>query len=77
MHGTHPITKFAKNYITDGFIRFTRADRNAVSMSFGLLEMLGNSFNWIIIVVMSILGVIWIKKMGDYNREAKEKGTLK
>ena len=45
--------------------------------SFGLLEMLGNSFNWIIIVVMSILGVIWIKKMGDYNREAKEKGTLK
>ena len=45
--------------------------------SFGLLEMLGNSFNWIIIVLMSILGVIWIKKMGDYNREAKEKGTLK
>jgi hypothetical protein len=38
MHGTHPITKFAKNYFTDGFIRFTRADRNAVSMVIWLIR---------------------------------------
>ncbi|GAB5539444.1 MAG: hypothetical protein Salg2KO_15470 [Salibacteraceae bacterium] len=45
--------------------------------TFGLLEALGNGFNWFIIVIMSILGVIWIKKMADFNREAKNNGTLK
>ncbi|MEZ4721457.1 MAG: hypothetical protein R2813_06215 [Flavobacteriales bacterium] len=45
--------------------------------TFGILRALGNNFNWFIIVIMSILGVIWIKKMGDFNKEAKQNGTLK
>lgn len=45
--------------------------------TFGILEGLGNSFNWLIIAVMFVLNVIWIKKMGDYNREAKQNGTMK
>jgi hypothetical protein len=45
--------------------------------SFALLRFLGNGFNWLIIVIMFILGVIWIKKMADYNKEADENGTLR
>lgn len=45
--------------------------------AFGGLRALGNGFNWTIIVVMFIMGVIWVKKMGDFNREARENGTLK
>lgn len=45
--------------------------------SFKLLTALGNGFNWFIIVIMSILAVIWIKKMADYNKEAEQNGTLK
>jgi len=26
---------------------------------------------------MAILGVIWVKKMGDFNREADQNGTLR
>ncbi len=47
------------------------------SWTFGILEALGNSFNWIIIAIISIMGIIWIKKMADFNKEAKENGTLK
>jgi hypothetical protein len=47
------------------------------SWTFGILEALGNGFNWFIIAVMSIMGIIWIKKMADFNKEAKENGTIK
>lgn len=45
--------------------------------SFKILEVLGNGFNWLIIVVISILAVVWIKKMADFNKEAARNGTLK
>lgn len=45
--------------------------------SFQILEKLNNNFNWLIIAVMSVMGIIWVKKMADFNREAREKGTLK
>jgi hypothetical protein len=45
--------------------------------TFGLLEAAGNGFNWLIIGVISILAIIWIKKMADFNKEAEENGTLK
>ncbi|NQV51871.1 MAG: hypothetical protein HQ500_01745 [Flavobacteriales bacterium] len=45
--------------------------------SFALLRFLGNGFNWVIIVIMAILGVIWVKKMGDFTREADQNGTLR
>lgn len=47
--------------------------------SFGLLRLLAdghNFFNWVIIVIMAILAVVWIKKMGDFNKEAEQNGTL-
>ena len=45
--------------------------------SFGILEALGDGFNWLIIVVMSILGVVWVSRMVKYNKEAAQNGTLK
>lgn len=48
-----------------------------IQWTFKILTVLGNSFNWIIIAVMFILGVVWIKKMADYNKEAERNGTLK
>ncbi|MBT3648736.1 MAG: hypothetical protein HN542_10890 [Flavobacteriales bacterium] len=45
--------------------------------TFGILTSLGNGFNVFIIIMMSILGVIWIKKMGDFNKEARQNNTLK
>mgnify|MGYP000848368464 CR=1 FL=1 len=45
--------------------------------TFGILTGLGNGFNVFIIIVMSILGVIWIKKMSDFNKEARQNNTLK
>lgn len=45
--------------------------------TFGILEGLGNGFNWLIIVVMFILGVIWVSRMVKYNREAAQNNTLK
>ena len=45
--------------------------------TFGLLEAVGDGFNWLIIGVISILAIVWIKKMADFNREAEENGTLK
>lgn len=45
--------------------------------TFRMLEGVGNGFNVLIIIVMSILGVIWIKKMGDFNKEARQNNTLK
>jgi hypothetical protein len=45
--------------------------------SFAILRLLENGFNWFIIGIMAILMVIWIKKMGDYNKEADQNGTLR
>lgn len=45
--------------------------------TFELLRSVNNGFNVFIIIVMFILGIIWVKKMGDYNREARQNGTLK
>ena len=45
--------------------------------TFGILQVLGNNFNWLIIAVMAIMGVIWISAMFRYNREAQQNGTLK
>jgi uncharacterized membrane protein len=45
--------------------------------TFGILQVLGNNFNWVIIAVMAIMGVIWIRAMFRYNREAQQNGTLK
>ena len=48
--------------------------------SLGLPRLLAdghNFFNWVIIVIMAILAVVWIKKMGDFNKEAEQNGTLK
>ncbi len=56
---------------------FIEAIGDLFTESFKLLTLLGNGFNWFIIVIMAILGVIWIKKMGDFNKEAKQNGTLK
>lgn len=53
------------------------ATGDLIQWSFGILETLENKFNWAIIGVMSIMAIIWIKKMADFNREAKENGTLK
>jgi hypothetical protein len=53
------------------------ATGDLIQWSFGILEALENKFNWAIIGVMSIMAIIWIKKMADFNREAKENGTLK
>lgn len=56
---------------------FIEAIGNLFTESFALLRLLGDGFNWLIIVIMFILSVIWIKKMGDYNKEAERNGTLK
>jgi len=56
---------------------FVNAIGELFTESFKLLSALGNGFNWFIIVIMFILAVIWIKKMGDFNQEAKQNGTLK
>ncbi len=48
-----------------------------IAMSFGILELLGNGFNWLIIAIITIMVIIWIRMMGRYNREAQQNGTLK
>ena len=48
-----------------------------IAWTFGILEALGNGFNWLIIGIMFIMTVIWIRRMAQYNREAKENNTLK
>ena len=48
-----------------------------IAWSFGILEALGNGFNWVIIFVIFIMTVIWVRRMGQYNREARDNGTLK
>jgi uncharacterized membrane protein len=45
--------------------------------TFKILEALGDGFNWVIIAVMFIMGIIWLKTMSDYNKEAAKNGTLK
>jgi hypothetical protein len=50
---------------------------SVIEWSFGILTKLENNFNWFIIAVMSIMAVVWIKKMADFNREAERNGTLK
>ena len=56
---------------------FVEAIGDLFTQSFAILRFLGDGFNWFIIVIMAILGVVWIKKMADFNREAEENGTLK
>ena len=56
---------------------FIEAIGDLFTDSFAILRFLGNGFNWLIIVIMFILGVVWIKKMSDFNREADQNGTLK
>lgn len=58
-------------------VEFIEAIGALITESFKLLTALGNSFNWFIIVIIATLGVIWIKKMADYNKEADRNGTLK
>ncbi|MEX2597243.1 MAG: hypothetical protein WEC59_09985 [Salibacteraceae bacterium] len=58
-------------------VEFIEAIGNLFTESFKILEALGNGFNWFIIVIMFVLAVVWIKKMGDFNNEAKQNGTLK
>lgn len=45
--------------------------------TFGLLRVLGDNFNWVIISVIAIIGIIWVRAMVMYNREAEQNGTLK
>jgi flagellar biogenesis protein FliO len=56
---------------------FVEAIGDLFTQSFAILRFLGNGFNALIAVIMFILAVIWIKKMGDFNREAEQNGTLK
>lgn len=45
--------------------------------SFAILEMLGNSFNYLIMLVGFIMMLGWIRRMAQYNKEAEQNGTLK
>lgn len=58
-------------------VEFIEAIGAIFEWSFGILRLLANNFNWLIIIVMAVLGVIWVRSMAAYNREAKENGTLK
>ncbi len=44
--------------------------------SFKLLPILGNNFNWLIILVGVVMGAWWIRKMVQFDREAEQNGTL-
>ena len=56
---------------------FVEAIGDLFTQSFAILRILGNNFNALIVVIMTILAVVWIKKMSDCNREADQNGTLK
>ena len=56
---------------------FVEAIGDLFTQSFAILRILGNNFNALIVVIMTILAVVWIKKMSDFNREADQNGTLK
>lgn len=47
------------------------------AMTFELIEVLGDGFNWILISIMFVIGLILIKMLVDKNREAERNGTLK
>lgn len=47
-----------------------------LTWSFQILSVLGNNFNWLIIVVGTIMGAWWIKKMMDFDKEAEANNTL-
>lgn len=44
--------------------------------TFKILPVLGNNFNWFIIVIGMVLMAIWLKMQADYNKEAKKNGTI-
>ena len=56
---------------------FVEAIGDLFTQSFAILRILGNNFNALIVVIMTILAVVWIKKMSDFNREADQNGTLR
>lgn len=58
-------------------VEFIDAIGQLFTDSFAILRLLENGFNWFIIGIMSILMVVWIKKMGDFNKEADKNGTLR
>lgn len=58
-------------------VEFIEAIGDLIQWSFGILRVLANNFNWLIIAVMAIMTVIWVRRMAGYNREAKQNGTLK
>lgn len=48
----------------------------AIAWSFGILEALGNGFNWFLIAVITVMTFGWIRKMISFKSEAKQNGTL-
>jgi len=45
--------------------------------TFELLQMAENSVNVLIIIMGIIMGIIWVRQMSVYNKEAERNGTLK
>lgn len=45
--------------------------------SFKALPMIGNSFNYLMIVVGFILIFGWMRRMAQYDKEAEQNGTIK
>jgi hypothetical protein len=55
---------------------FVYALGDFIESTFVIIEKGGNTVNNFFIVVGFVLFFYWLKKQADYNKEAKEKGTL-
>lgn len=47
-----------------------------LTWSFQVLPALGNSMNWLIILVGATMMAWWIRRMTKYNQEAEQNNTL-
>jgi tellurite resistance protein TehA-like permease len=40
------------------------------------LEILGNNFNWLLIIIGFVMTIWWILQLVKFSKEAKENGTI-
>ncbi|MBD78839.1 MAG: hypothetical protein CL840_07955 [Crocinitomicaceae bacterium] len=44
--------------------------------TFGILRVLGNNFNWLLITIGFVMAIWWITNLVKFSREAKQNGTI-